>query len=753
MKFLHTILCVSAVVLASADSLSAQTEAYDSTFNALDYVLQRPAPARRFETKKFGDRLFISAEGGPAWMRAHDGFIGGANSGYRAGLTVGDWVTPVHGWRVGISGGRHHGEGEHKPFFGAVSADWLINLSSLLRDDNPSRRFELIGALGAEVQGLHREGHKLWGAAGVRMALQPRLYLTQSTYLYLEPRLGIYTDGLDDHKSWRRYDWEAQVMIGLGYRLNEGLGYRRVDNSLFVNDMFRNNLFFGFSGSIAALGNNLSGLKDRISPQATIFAGKWFTASSGLRIQVGGGAIKEAGRSRRWDGMADVDYLLNLNSLMNGYDPDRRVESNIALGVTGAYVSGLDKKIFPGFHAGFQGILNVSQNVGLFLEPQLRVFGKSISQNTYSNSFAMMPSLSLGFIYRNRGSKEYNKSFSILEDSLYDNGRHAFMTFEGGTFQRSGKWTKAAAASFMFGSWFSPVSAWRLGLDAEIYSTKKPYRSLSATAVYMVSLSALANGFNPDRVFDLRAFAGLTGGAAYYDGGKHKFVWGPRAGLQASFRLSDAVDLVIEPQAQLLDIPEYRHKVNPEWRVMAGFTYKMEGRHQYRSSSVLVGDEKVRKPMFVGISVAPGLFSEALSPDKITWAFNGAVGGWLSGTSGLQVYYDYNMARLKGKDRKLNISTFGIDYMLDITTLMTGAPSGKFNLVGLAGTGIGWSDQNGSGVGAAFKLGLQGRWQVARQIELTLSPTLMGWTRGIMSHAPHNLLANGSLALGAAYCF
>ena len=119
--------------------------------NALDYVLQRPAPAEKFPQKRFGDRLFISAEAGPDWMRTNANLTGASlsDAGYRMGLTIGDWITPVHGWRLGISGGRHHGVKDTRPFFAGLSLDYMMNLSALLRKDNPSRRFELIGMNGS----------------------------------------------------------------------------------------------------------------------------------------------------------------------------------------------------------------------------------------------------------------------------------------------------------------------------------------------------------------------------------------------------------------------------------------------------------------------------------------------------------------------------------------------------------------------------------------------------------------------------
>ncbi|MEZ3562852.1 MAG: hypothetical protein K1V72_00815, partial [Duncaniella sp.] len=140
------------VMPTAAYAATGAPVAIDSTMNALDYVLQRPAPAEKFPQKRFGDRLFISAEAGPDWMRTNANLTGASlsDAGYRMGLTIGDWITPVHGWRLGISGGRHHGVKDTRPFFAGLSLDYMMNLSALLRKDNPSRRFELIGIMGLE---------------------------------------------------------------------------------------------------------------------------------------------------------------------------------------------------------------------------------------------------------------------------------------------------------------------------------------------------------------------------------------------------------------------------------------------------------------------------------------------------------------------------------------------------------------------------------------------------------------------------
>lgn len=737
---------------------AAETAENDSTFNALDYVLQRPAPARSFEHKKFGDRLFFSADGGPSWMRAEPDRLGSFNRGFRLDVTAGDWITPVHGWRLGLSYGRNKGERGASTTFVGLSADYVMNISSLLLGDNSRRRFELLGIMGGEVMGVHNKKENFKPAGGIRFGIQPRLYLNPTTYFFVEPRLGLYTDALDGVVSWHKYDWQVQALVGLGYRLNGGRGNSHIDNSMFVNEMFRNNLFWGISGSVSALGSSTTDLMHRLTPQGSAHIGKWFSAASGLRLQFGGGYLKEShDGERQYDAMLDLDYMLNLNSALSGYDIDRRVESNLALGVTAAYISKHENNFFPGVHVGLQEIFNVSQNLGIYIEPQVRFFSKKLT-GASSKSVSLQPSLSLGLVYRTRSTREYNAALRQLEDSLYREGRHMFLSMSAGTFLRAGGYVTAIASSFNVGKWYTPISAWRLGVDGEIYQSQKIYRYIGGTADYMASLSSLAYGYDPDRIFDVRAFVGVGAGAAYYNAGTHRLVWGPRVGLQAAFRLSDAVDLIIEPQCQVLDIPNYGNALTPEFRAMAGLSYKLESKRHVRYASVREeeddDDAEGIGDLYAAVSVAPGFFTEALGYGNVSLLGNIAVGGWMNDFSGMQVFYDYNVGKvIRFNNQRIDVQTFGLDYMLNLTRVKTGTRSDRFNLVGLAGIGLGWSNLGDNTVGAAFHLGLQGRWRVARRLELTLSPQMMLWTRGIMANPPHNVFGNGSIAAGAAYSF
>ena len=106
--------------------------------NAIDHVLQKPLGSPVYEQKRFGDHLFISA-GGAISSYGHrpvDGF----RPGLQAEISLGDWITPAHGWRMNLDGGVHSRfTGENWKVFGAVSADYLMNFSSLLRGDKIGR--------------------------------------------------------------------------------------------------------------------------------------------------------------------------------------------------------------------------------------------------------------------------------------------------------------------------------------------------------------------------------------------------------------------------------------------------------------------------------------------------------------------------------------------------------------------------------------------------------------------------------------
>lgn len=737
--------CLSA---GAASAAVADSVVVDSTFNALDYVLQRPAPAREFSDKQFGDHLFLTIEAGPEWMRRSQNTFRSISTGYRAGVTIGDWITPVHGWRAGVSAGRHNGVGGSNPFFVGLSADYLLNFTGLLKGETAHSRFEFIGAAGVEAQAMHFRGSN-WFGAGARLGLQARLNFTPSTFFFVEPRVGVYSDNTDDVKTWHHYDWHSSVMFGFGYRMyRSGVWRRAVDNSQFVNDRFGDNLFAGLTGGVAAFGNNPMRVFKNPAAFAGGYIGKWFAAPSAVRLQVQAGHVKEPGEQRRVI-IADLDYMANINTMLNGYDPDRKLEVNAMVGVSMAAASRIDKRFFPGGHLALQGVWNLTHNVGLFIEPQLRLFSSKIMHTYREDNTVVMPEVSAGIVFRSRPSHRRDLSAIVaLEEREFAVVPHHFFSVGAGVFGRVEGWEPAASVTFAYGGWFTPQSAWRISLGADNYAAAKIYRSINLSADYMADILSIVNGYDSHRRFSLRGLLGLTASAAHYytaDASNH-FVWGAEAGIQAAVRLNDCIELFIEPMAQVLKIPDYTRSVTPQWRVQAGLTYLM-GRRPHKS----VKGEGHR--YFIGAAGGVGVFGEQLYRSSLPVSAGLSIGNWITDVSGVQINAD--MLHVKPSDVKTNIFSLGLDYMLNLTALLNdGTRADRFNLIGLAGVSVGFGDCDDAKASFGAKIGLQARWSVSDRIDLTLTPSVRGWdSKVIGNNGFHSCAVAATVDAGIAFKF
>lgn len=74
----------------------AQTEG-----SALNYMLQRPRVTKQFTQKRAFDHLFVDAGLGLNFMGTRH-----PKAGPEADFNIGDWITPEHGMRLNVNGGR-----------------------------------------------------------------------------------------------------------------------------------------------------------------------------------------------------------------------------------------------------------------------------------------------------------------------------------------------------------------------------------------------------------------------------------------------------------------------------------------------------------------------------------------------------------------------------------------------------------------------------------------------------------------------
>ncbi len=184
-------------------------------------------------------------------------------------------------------------------------------------------------------------------------------------------------------------------------------------------------------------------------------------------------------------------------------------------------------------------------------------------------------------------------TYEAADGTKYEFQKHAFLNLEAGAQYTLGeaKFSKLISPNIQLGLGyqFTPVfgariqaNAWqskggwngfRTQIGAEPYTNDYKYKYVAPGIDFMFNLSNLFCGWNPNRVFNLTAFVG--GGAniawgnsevndiaanlknlnAYnleylWDGSKVRLFG--RGGLEAAFRLSDAVALTIEGNANIL---------------------------------------------------------------------------------------------------------------------------------------------------------------------------------------------------------
>ena len=684
-----------------------------SGFNALDHVLQKPLGNPVFEHKRFGDHFFMSGGAGFDMAGLH------ARPGLRGELSFGDWATPVHGWRVTLAGGVPSiSKGNPSPAYGAIGADYLLNLSSLLRGYDNHRMFELIGGLGAEYRRVRVSGGSWGNEIGVRASLQAKFNVSPGLFLYLEPRLTLYAgtryQGVTDRT--RRFRPDAGLNLGLGYRLLRG-AERREGTTDFVN-VDDSHLFFGAGAGAATFvrGANSSTL----GPTAQIYAGKWLSSVAGLRLKADlGRYVIPSAPGHRYIATGALDYIWDISTAFSGYRPNEVFDLSLNLGVAAAYADNAKTKIYPGVEGGLTAAFRLSPNWSLYIEPQVQVFTRKFAGDVGKGNVISPMASVIGGVRYTIGNFAHDFADSYAD---YEAARNSFLTISGAPSwrMRSG-YDTGFAASAGFGKRFTPISSWRLTADGEYFNRSPKFLSLALSADYLFSISTSMAGFNPDRVFDLSGVLGLSGGIARRGGGVKPYA-AAKAGLHGAFRLNDALDLFIEPQF----VATYTSGGDaagwtPGVRVMAGLTYRLGRQASFGDNAIAdspIGDCR----NFVSLTAAPTLFSGNIGDKQVNGAIDATVGRWFTLVSGARLGLNYDFVPPTGSKERLNLGTVHADYLLNVTSLITRNPDRHFHIIGLLGGGIAFSDDANSHGGLMLETGMQFRYNLPYNIDVHIEP-------------------------------
>ncbi len=560
------VMVVAGVSAAAAQKTSLNLHERESSgFNALNHVLQKPLGNTSFpeDDRGFGRHMYFGFNAGGSFI--NNNLSGSIRPGYNVGAHFGGWFTPVHGLRVTSVGGRHSvHSGVTNAWYGSLRADYMMNLSSLLYGYNPARTFELIGAYGVIFQHMTQNGHRGNNYGGAA-SLQMRFNVGSSLYLFLEPEVSViggkkYDTGI----SYYRMYTDLGLNVGLGYRILTGKS--RQDGATPFIQSKEDNLFFGIGGGIFTFPG--SGLT-MTNPMVSIFVGKMFSCTSGLQLS---GSF---GKKRHWSGddngyssVASLDYVLNLNNALSGYRPDATFQMLLNMGASAGVVHRTNK-VHPGIQAGITGLFRLSDNWGIFIHPQIYNFTKAYTTALGIGKHPMV-TVDLGVRYTigdfTRLHKENLEEFPSSHRWFVNIGGGGGLRF------RSGR-PKLFDGYIGIGKRITPISSWRLNIEGESVSHCK---SATLGLDYLASITTSMLGYNPSRIFDLQAVAGVFGGAAKYDGGSMTSTFGAKGGLQANFNITPNFDLYLEPEVLGLYCPSSKGSKywTPDARVQIGLKYK-----------------------------------------------------------------------------------------------------------------------------------------------------------------------------------
>ncbi len=644
----------------------------------------------------FLNNTFIYFAGGPQVLLSPLNGTMFNTLGARAQGGIGKWFNRGYGARLsGYTNFLQEKDDAKNKGFG-ISADAMIDLTYLNEGYNPHRRFWINGMIGASLALHKHEGIEKLITYGFGAGLQPNFRLREGISFFVEPRIDVLNNKNSVYGATTS-SWAVvpSLLAGVNFMQGGDTNAQRQGNFNFTNQTLYDHLFIdGALGAYFAGGSYrtlLSSPTSQAHPKIYAAIGKWFNATSGMRIW--GDINKPRGKTRA-DHLLTVgiDYLWNITNTFHGYDPARKFEFQSSLGfniLNQKQVTGLAY----GLNAGVRAQWNATKMAAFFIEPQVRLYKEEAERNNYTfEGIDFVPVGLVGMQLR------FNGYTPDVEQDIYVSRKYDhYFSAAAGLQVPLRKYNEGSLygpiARLTYGKQFSPISSYRIhGLASanKFYNKKHVMAGLGAD--YMTDLTALAHGYNEDRVFTLSSFVGANANLSYQSGGNFYFYPEIYAGAQAALRISDRFTFFYEPQLRYDFTDQWKNaykakKLSTSQRYsmahLLGLNMKFEAFKKFRDEkSAYDYDEKVEF-----ISVAGGL---QIPIRRMNIA--GYYGPLMRLSYGKQntafTLYRFNAAMEYNHFGRTHYAkaSLGADYMLDFTAWAYGYdPDRRFNLRPYAG--------------------------------------------------------------------
>lgn len=560
------------------DTVSA---GFDATRQMFQKRYQYP-DAVPFDTL-WKNNVYISLFGGMDKMipRGNTDF----NTGPAGGIAASWQFAPAHALRASLLAGNFSRKIDNETLmrFG-LQADYLLNVSSYVNGYNPGRIFEFLTVAGVGYQ-LSSLAGRTEHVADLHLGFQLKLHPTAHVDFYLEPRFTIMSDGIDHsfQKNWHKYDMTYGATVGMNYRLKAWKPFGKI--RILEGNRFLDNTFVSVAAGGQLQASRLTseiGLVNSVGPHISLSAGKWLIPAFGLRLsafkssdtwhkKVTASSASPAGEEfyemsayagGRLEGMLDATYFFN------GRQVNPKFSVNVLAGGELGYILKENgyrpaKGGYTGFTGGVQLKYRLFGDVSLFMEPRTslasyslktsekeegRYVAKKFTDNLYS--------INVGIEIRradeeNRMARSLNRE--LFRPSFFVSGAIGFST----PIQMKRYELKryfGYQAMINAGRIFTPLSSLRLGADYTPLSTdlkgeNVKYDMASGSLDYMLNLTNLMTGYDPERKYDIQLFAGIVASVRMQH--ESRFFIGGEAGLHTSYRVGRRFKVFLEPKIRI----------------------------------------------------------------------------------------------------------------------------------------------------------------------------------------------------------
>ena len=644
--------------------------------SALNYMLQRPRVAKQYADKRLLDHLFVDGGAGFNLMGRKHPEMGALGQVY-----IGDWITPEHALRLGLSGGSFLTAGV-KAWYADASLDYLLNITALAQHGSTytPRCFELYGIGGLDFGASRHHGHNAFGL-GVHVGLRGQVALSPFTYFYIEPKLGIVSDDLSQVDTWHGYRPLATAALGFGYRLPES---RLKGDKHYPH--FLDGWFVGVAGGPAWLAtSDVASWGNLMGVRLSGSLGKWLDRYHALRLSANATVFDQPGNNKVKAVGAQLDYLLNLHNAFGGVDPDRVFWLNGVAGVSYNYTTDRmhSHKNVVGFGAGLQANLRLSRELSFTLEPRVDIYGNDYAQHatTFRNKLDIVPSVLAGLTYTYHGRSLTAKPVDTFRSLGWHD--HLFVEAGAGANLIVARKPLRHVSDYVLpqvymgvGKWFSPVNGARLwGQLAKTQWSDRGdrYTHVAVGADYLLNLTNAFYGYRRDRVFDV---TGALGANVSRRSQRQKLFLGFDASLRGTWHVSPLLGLFVEPRVMAysdnyMPTSLYTTGIDMLANLNVGLQFNMDGSGRTVSRGGVADDADWRRGSFTVVGGLTNRVGQLKEWKQYSPVVRIGYTQWFSPYTAWRVNMQ-GMVTRKNRGSRYAQALVGADLMADLTSYTYG---------------------------------------------------------------------------------